>query len=251
MIIRRMADAVRTQNWFTVVIEIFVVVIGIFLGLQVTEWNDSRKDIAQEKIYLQRMRADMVTLIYEMEQREAYFTAASNDNKLVIDWLNGVADLALSPQRLLTAFYNSTVIYPFTVNSATYQELVSTGNVGILRDVALRQEIARYFYESTPLEPAWNIASDNAYRNAVRAVIPYELQSRIAGHCEPTVGNRFIMAPDCVLDMDTAVAEKLLAELEQTPNLKRLSMLNHARLGVALRLYSMNKITAADVRDML
>lgn len=46
MILQRMAQAIRRQNWFQVIIEIFIVVIGIFLGLQVTEWNDTRQDKA-------------------------------------------------------------------------------------------------------------------------------------------------------------------------------------------------------------
>jgi hypothetical protein len=38
-----MADAIRQQNWFTVVIEVFIVVVGIFIGLQVDDWSQSRK----------------------------------------------------------------------------------------------------------------------------------------------------------------------------------------------------------------
>ncbi len=41
MILRRMADAIREQNWFTVFIETLIVVIGIFLGFQMTEWNET------------------------------------------------------------------------------------------------------------------------------------------------------------------------------------------------------------------
>ena len=33
MIIRRVAQAVREQNWFTVAVEVAVVVAGIFIGL--------------------------------------------------------------------------------------------------------------------------------------------------------------------------------------------------------------------------
>ena len=39
MILRKMADAIRGQNWFTVVLEILIVVIGIFIALQVDDWK--------------------------------------------------------------------------------------------------------------------------------------------------------------------------------------------------------------------
>jgi len=42
MIFRRFAHAIREQNWFTVVLEIAIVVIGILIGLQVDNWNQQR-----------------------------------------------------------------------------------------------------------------------------------------------------------------------------------------------------------------
>lgn len=59
MIIRRIADAIRAQNWFTVVIEIMIVVIGIFLGMQVTEWNEDREARARTKLVIQAVREDL------------------------------------------------------------------------------------------------------------------------------------------------------------------------------------------------
>ena len=43
MILRRFTKHVIDQNWFAVGLDIIVVVVGIFLGMQVTEWNDDRK----------------------------------------------------------------------------------------------------------------------------------------------------------------------------------------------------------------
>ena len=42
MILRRLGHAIREQNWFTVVLEMTIVVIGILIGLQVDDWNQRR-----------------------------------------------------------------------------------------------------------------------------------------------------------------------------------------------------------------
>ena len=42
MILRRLAESIRKQEWFTVVLEVLIVVVGIFIGLQVDEWNRAR-----------------------------------------------------------------------------------------------------------------------------------------------------------------------------------------------------------------
>jgi hypothetical protein len=44
MILRRIAEAFRRQDWFTVFVETMIVVLGVFLGLQVNNWNQSRAD---------------------------------------------------------------------------------------------------------------------------------------------------------------------------------------------------------------
>lgn len=44
MILRRLADSLRRQDWFTVVLEIGILVLGVFLGIQVANWNQDRLD---------------------------------------------------------------------------------------------------------------------------------------------------------------------------------------------------------------
>lgn len=59
MILRRLANAVRAQNWFTVALEIMIVVIGIFIGMQVTEWNQDREARARTQLVIQALREDL------------------------------------------------------------------------------------------------------------------------------------------------------------------------------------------------
>jgi hypothetical protein len=65
MIIRRLAAAIKNQDWFTVSIEFVIVVAGIFVGLQVNDWNENRLNRAQE-------RANLVRLLDEAENSLAY-----------------------------------------------------------------------------------------------------------------------------------------------------------------------------------
>jgi hypothetical protein len=60
MILKHMAEAILKQNWSVVLIEVLVVVVGIFLGLQVDDWNQDRKDRGDERQYLQRLHADLL-----------------------------------------------------------------------------------------------------------------------------------------------------------------------------------------------
>ena len=45
MILRRLTNAIRNQDWFTVVIEPLIVVFGVFKGIQVANWNAERLEL--------------------------------------------------------------------------------------------------------------------------------------------------------------------------------------------------------------
>lgn len=47
MILRRVSNSIRKQEWFTVAVELLIVVLGVFLGLQANNWNEAR--LAQER----------------------------------------------------------------------------------------------------------------------------------------------------------------------------------------------------------
>ena len=50
-LLRRLATSLRHRDWASVGIELFVVAIGIFLGLQAANWNDDRLERVLERDY--------------------------------------------------------------------------------------------------------------------------------------------------------------------------------------------------------
>jgi len=71
MILRRLATALRRQDWFTVVVEFVIVVAGIFVGLQVTEWNEQRQLREREINYLIRLAEDAEAMRAELAEIQA------------------------------------------------------------------------------------------------------------------------------------------------------------------------------------
>lgn len=63
MIFRRFVEAIRAQHWTTVLVELMVVIGGIFLGLRVDDWNEECKLHAEDRLYLQRLREDVLAMI--------------------------------------------------------------------------------------------------------------------------------------------------------------------------------------------
>ena len=59
MILRRLVTGLRKRDWGTVVLEVLIVVVGIFIGLQVDDWNQVRIGRSDIAIYLQRIHGDL------------------------------------------------------------------------------------------------------------------------------------------------------------------------------------------------
>ena len=51
MVIRRIRDHVADHNWFAVAVDVGIVVAGVFLGNQVSNWNQDRLDRARGDSY--------------------------------------------------------------------------------------------------------------------------------------------------------------------------------------------------------
>lgn len=81
MILRRLANAIRKQDWFTVLIEMLIVVLGVFLGIQVSNWNEAQQERNREAIVLEQLARE--------------FTVADEEGKLA----QGKAEASLEATR--------------------------------------------------------------------------------------------------------------------------------------------------------
>ena len=43
MILRRITANFRRQDWMAVVIELVIVILGVFIGIQVSNWNQAQR----------------------------------------------------------------------------------------------------------------------------------------------------------------------------------------------------------------
>jgi hypothetical protein len=145
MIVRRIVEHAKTQNWFAVMLDFFIVVMGVFIGIEVAGWNQARQDRREERRYygqlLVDLRADLETFSRAEKLTNIYDEAA----QLVIYRLGGNAPPRASPGRMAVAIHKAGWIYIPYASRGTYNELVSTGNLGLLRNPELKSEIANYY----------------------------------------------------------------------------------------------------------
>ena len=138
MILRRLADAIRQQNWFTVFVEILIVVAGIFIGLQVDDWNNLRKDRRDEQHYLNRLHEEIMNaekLSARLLDRRIERQATLFD--LLGTVLVDVEQTALTESQCYAV--GSLHYFNIVVSGLSgAEELTASGRMDILRDKDLR-----------------------------------------------------------------------------------------------------------------
>ena len=150
MILRRFSQALKEQNWPAIWIEFVLLVAGVFLGIQVSNWNQQRT-------------IDVVA-----------------NARATMDALEGRA--ALSNEALLIAAYRATQYSEYVQYRATYDELTSTGNMGRIADLQLRK-MATEIYATQLYDNVKNEGINSAYRVAFRMRIPSDVQRALVSSC--------------------------------------------------------------------
>ena len=142
MILRRITQHVKDQNWFAVCLDFFIVVVGIFVGLQVANWNETRKDRADEAIFLQDLHDDILLASQQSTRTEAIRFLQAKDLETSAELIFGE-----EPNRQLTEGECTAIAFSHTNNVSRSRlpaliHLQSAGRMGIISDRVLTRELA-------------------------------------------------------------------------------------------------------------
>ena len=145
MILQRLARVVRTRNWSEAFFELAVVAIGILMAFQVDRWWEIRRDREAERDYVARLIDDLQRDLDELSYGVAL---AELRRDLAILLMNVADDSALAldhPVDFVIAIDQSAFTFTPALTANTFEELKSTGNLGLLRDEAVRNALFDYY----------------------------------------------------------------------------------------------------------
>ena len=145
MLLRRVIEHVKAQNWTAVTLDFVIVVVGVFIGIQVSNWNESRLEYSRASGFLDRIKADLASDIETLQKRKQFWDVVLKNGYAAIDYAeNGVLHEG-SEWATLRAFLHAGQVWRWSFNDTTYTELRSSGELRLIRDVAIRDELAFYY----------------------------------------------------------------------------------------------------------
>jgi hypothetical protein len=156
----------RTGRYFKYAIgEIVLVVIGILIALQINTWNSKRIQKQKEVVYLTNIKRDLHEQLKTIEDQIIYERT-----------INEVATPIIRHYKAHQAFNIDSIFTShigilsgrktFVKNTPTYSELISSGNLDIIGNDILKDDIIKYYQELERTELIIN-KNNNLFTDAV------------------------------------------------------------------------------------
>lgn len=163
MLLRRIIAHFRKQEWTAIFLDFLIVVAGILIAFQITDWNERRAEHAREGRYLAQiaddLRADLEEIEFVRGNAECRVSAAeailaragAPPRRWELTWAQDSYQLnAAAPFQSDDPFAANgalSILPTLDGNRHTYAALISTGEFRILRDETLARDIQSYYAE--------------------------------------------------------------------------------------------------------
>ncbi|MEQ9506161.1 MAG: hypothetical protein RLO80_07795 [Hyphomonas sp.] len=144
MILQRLATSIRKQDWFTVLIETLIVVLGVFLGIQLGNLNQARVERNSEQVLLLRLQEETRSLLDTQKEELAF-----HDPRIGLATDANSVMFSLAPSRPLTPDECWAVLVSHWIPSPTEElssldELISSGRFDLISNPSVKSALRDY-----------------------------------------------------------------------------------------------------------
>jgi hypothetical protein len=143
--VARVRGRLRRHDWFGAGVDLFVVVVGIVLALQLNGWAQDRQDRRAERGYLLRLKEDMQIERARMDAALGHANRRIEAARLLERLLAEPALAAEEPARVAWAVETASWRSFPHITAFVYNELQSTGRLALIRSDALRRSLAEHY----------------------------------------------------------------------------------------------------------
>lgn len=145
MILRRITAHFRKQEWTAIFLDFLIVVVGVFVGLQVSNWNETRVDRLRADTYLERVHSDFQVISDRLERNIAEYDESLQSIEYVRTQMETRASLTEEQTSEFRSALNQIDASSIPAwRSAAYTEMQSAGVIDLIDNARLKQALVDY-----------------------------------------------------------------------------------------------------------
>ena len=143
MLLRSITKHVKDQNWFAVLLDFLIVVVGILIAFQITNWNEARQEATREKAILSQLEEEFTDIKAAIEKQNSIRAGYVDSlGKLVTILVN--PDLPANDKIIKTALDAARATGRRPAQSAAYLQLMASGDLAMLSNTELQEVLVSY-----------------------------------------------------------------------------------------------------------
>jgi hypothetical protein len=221
MILRRLTENLRAQNWTAIAIEFLIVVMGVFIGTQVANWNQQRLAKIETERMLEQLVPELRSQVEFYDANRRYYAVTRRYAETAFAGWSGAR--GVDDNAFVIAAYQASQITGLGIDADSWSLTFGGDQLRNITDPKVRRNLELVL--TADYSPVSFETVATRYREQVRQVIPIDLQDRIRREC----GDRNVLGKDgayfvalptrCALTLDPAKAKAAAASLRAKPNL--------------------------------
>jgi len=215
----RFLRRLREHDWLAAAIELVIVVAGILLALQVSNWNQDRVDRERGARFVARLEVELASDRASMDYALAFWREISAFGESAMAHSENGTLVANDRWKTVRAYYQASQLYPFEIEDTTFLEMRDSGGLALIADEALRKEIADYYRMAGTGLRASILFHRPEYRQEIRGLTPWRVQEYIWSSCFRQLEGAAQELIDCPSPLTDAEATKLLDAYRAAPTL--------------------------------
>jgi hypothetical protein len=190
MIYKRVGARLRAQDWLAITIELTIVIVGVFIGTQVSNWNAERLQKRETQRMLVQLEPQFKFLETFFKTARPYYRVTRGYTDIALrGWHN---DPGVSDRDFVIAAYQASQIFVVGFNSSALTATMGVDRLKDIDDPELRSDLSYLMFQDyAQIDLA---AVDTPYRRNVRRIIPLAIQDKIRAGCGDTYPNSPLMA---------------------------------------------------------
>jgi hypothetical protein len=213
MILHRIKESLKRQDWTAVTLELAIVMIGVFIGTQVSNWNQERIEKRETAQLLQELQPALQNFTDFFETTKTYYASTRGYADTAFKGWN--AEPTVSDKQFVIAAYQASQINALRVDGETWATIFGGERLREIDDVDVRRSLSNmmtFDYEQIDVATV-----STPYRQHVREVVPVDIQDAIRAQCtdKPIPGKplEMVLPPTCDVDFPDAQFKSAAAAL--------------------------------------
>lgn len=235
MLLKTITQHLKQQNWTGLFLELVILILGVFLGIQASNYNDSLKEREQSVIYTQKLLDNLKSEYPFLLNTKQYYLDVRASGIAAYEILLNESES--DNNDLLINAFRATQYALYTPRRSVFEEITSSGFLHRIQDPLIR-DVSTNFHNTRIFVILQEEGEKSEYRKLFRELAEPGIHEELQSKC----GDRLIrdesgstgiatIGYECDIELTDIQVNSMVATLRASPEFLKALRLRIAQLA--------------------